>query len=1248
MTGRLSTSRAALLSGTALALLLLGGPATAFDGHGHVPPPTIHTPPPAPPSIYAPPKLPPDSQAIPSRKPRATTPRQPTTTAPRPTPAPTPAPKSAAQTARDKAAAEARAKDRETKESLQEWLTELGYNPGGIDGIVGPKTMDAVFRWVAEIPNAEKQQEARVAAHNGDYEALADMLYIQMVNPDAYAADGGGTTGGVAVQSPATQQQPTQQQPDQQQPTTQPSAPQQTAQPSQPQQAVPPATPDQPGKDATAGFTSRPEPAEAEVDTAADAAPDTDAAADNQTEDAPSEDAQTAAVNPQPEPADPGPVEKYFVLSDDLSDPERIAIESAKFLMQYVVMAKPPSATYYDDTPYYFETMHNRGINFNWANPRISFENWQQHFDEITQSFERNESRIALMRTESQNQLAFQKERLEQNIARKIESDISFKRYANENIEMYKGLIAEKNDRIQGVHDLVARVTSDSEYWRNYKRKAPGIIRRHQEEKERYQAQIDELVTQIAERSATETETIKSLRESIVKWELWLKQLDSIQSEFRTAYANLTSYNSGETENLVAIEAAKPEPEAEAPTAEQLAAIQSAEAERQEIVSQLQQEMDNALSNKMQAEDELASINARTDLPAEESARIAEGIKARMAFNDALLRDTQAKLEAKEATFDGLDGKAGLEFDPYKLTQTDVELTRIADEQKASERFFDELRQARETIRDTAEGLDAAELQDRVTTLSERLAENADEINQLADDLDQYGKNIRVTREQGELEYMAAMAEDAVVAAEENLAYTESVYKTARNAEVALLLIAAGGAATGLGGLTAAEAAAAQGIMAGFEGTTGAIEGYDQGGIVEGLKKGGLEAGKYYLPINTVMAVNRGDDKTGVALGVLSDAAILFTGYKAARANLDKAQAAQAAVTRQALTPAEKAVSQAARQAADKGDDLIATYQKAKWNAQQARAAGVADEVAETTLQQAVKAIDRSDEAKLALKARDPKLQYQFVQDQAKIVKAPAQTAFERNMRARGWSEEAIKTAQIRNQASAGTVGLDDDIRLLEPSVLDKLDDGTPRYSGPNDPRLATDKAAFRKSLTRNGETATLAQWEDDAAAAMDDAYRETVGYSADEARVNMTTSIHEEAYSDVGLLTGQPGSAGWAQQTASVTRVKIADGIEAAEAMGLGGGTNRLSGMALERAATETKVAARELLKDLAGKAMRARPDAALTPKVQKQLRILDGLARGIHDPAVANRLLIEQTGANLPGTLETLSEQVEVLLKF
>lgn len=46
-------------------------------------------------------------------------------------------------------------------------------------------------------------------------------------------------------------------------------------------------------------------------------------------------------------------------------------------------------------------------------------------------------------------------------------------------------------------------------------------------------------------------------------------------------------------------------------------------------------------------------------------------------------------------------------------------------------------------------------------------------------------------------------------------------------------------------------------------------------------------------------------------------------------------------------------------------------------------------------------------------------------------------------------------------------------------------------------------------------------------------------------------------------------------------------------------------------------------------------------------RLEIVGGLARGIYDPAVANHLLVEQTGTSLASTLEVMAEQVETIIK-
>jgi len=1063
--------KSALVSGSALALVLLASPATSFEPHGA--PPPVTTPPQQPPRVYAPPVLPPESQAIPSRKPSATAPKP--TSPSQPAAAPQ---KSADQIAREKAAADAKVKARETGRELQRLLGELGHDPGPVDGIVGRKTMDAVFGWIAGIEDPDVQQEARVAAHNSDYEALADFLYIQTINPDV-----GGTSTG--VQSPA--------------------------------------------------------PVKPEA----------------QTVEKPANRAPGAEMGGEPQPeqsVDVGEDEKM----PDTASKQTEETDEARFDVGQRV----------DEYRSFVEQVLSTGVD-------------EGAFATVNGAYSRTYSAI---------EAAFKAE-MRANGWESVPFGATFMNFYQQALED-----PEISDEL--TEELTRKIAEGKAYLalaEKYQSMLNAVAKAH-----------NDATTQIRERLLAKA-SVPEIPDAPAAGEVF------------------------------------DDPE--------VVEILTAEAERQEAISQSQQDMDTFLSNRAQAEAELKSLNDRADLSAEQKARIAKDINARLAFNDTLLREAQTKLAAQGASFDGYDGKDMTEFDPYAINQTDIELTRIAQEAEATDRFYDEIRLARETIRDTADGLDAITLQERVTDISERLAGNAEDINKLAEQVHDYSVNIRVTREQGELEHLSALADLAVIDAEENLAYTRSVVTTSKNANLLLALGAGAGSALGIGGVTAAEVASAQAVMAAMDGTTGAIEGFDNGGFGEALKQGAAESGKYYLPINTVMALDRGDDKTGLALSVLSDAAVLFTGYKTARTHLDKARAAKAAVTRQTLGASEKAVSDAARRAVDKADDLIANYQKAKWTAQQARATGMVDEVAETTLQRAVKAIDRSDEAKLALKARDSKLQYLFVRDQTKIVKAPASAAWEKNMRDLGWSDTALRTEQIRNRSSAGTVGLDDDIRLLEPSLLDTLDDGvTPRYSGSNDPTLLKARADFRKSLTRRGETASLAQWEQDAKTAMEKAYRETAGYAASDARVNMTTSVNPEAYSDIGLLTGDGGSAGWAEQTASVTQTKIRDGVDAAEAMGLGSSNpnTSLSGTALEAAATETKVASRELLKDLAGKAMRTRPDVALPRKVERQLSILDGLSRGILDPAVANRQLINETGTTLAKTMETLGGQVEVLLKL
>jgi len=1291
--------KSVLVSGTALALVLLAGPVNSLDMHG-APPPVI-TAPPQPPRVYQPPVLPPvKQQAVPSNKPSAAKPKAASPSEPAPTPQ-----KSAEQIASEKAAAEAQAAERETVRTLQQRLADLGHDPGPVDGLIGNRTRGALTDWIDSLTDDELAARARDLAAAEDYAGLAGLvgndnagsepaegqlqLAVPVTGSGAGGSAGNGGDGGDGSGSGGGSG----------------------------------------GEGGGSGWVSNRKPVQlvpdAEVERilamieADDSglAPEEMMAELQALEVAPQDEATVSAIDAELAANVASGKAGFYSFAERKRNLELVRdrlLEQIEASDQMGRLAEARAA-------YYTALGHEQVVvdrSYTEANKRV------------TRSVESAMSRLESLPKFVNTLSAMLAEAISKGYSkswtdltrRKLEGT---RRQINDLVKVEIPHLKSQEYFIQQLSAVLIDYSGTPYSWGDSPRfNEDGVLVNR--ESETHKRNIE-----------THYRNLQAEHEALEKWKQDVRALQDDIAEFRASVAvsgqveedladmqdDLGDTQTEAAEDLLEelaeleepeeIKAPEPDPEPEpdprpdpapgpdgdagdggpgpdgdaggdgagpdgsgdgagpdagggpdAGTAggggsggspdldeEYLAGADDPAADLAALVERKQSEITQTLESADRARAELASIRARDDIPPEQKANIISDIEARIQSLEIFAKSEQATLAALGGSYDATERKDVSGFDPYALNQTDIELARISEEQKATERFYDELARARQTIRDTADGLDAIELQDRVTTLSERLVENAAQIDELASNLHDYADGIRVTREQGELEYLAAMAEDTVLAAERNLAYTESVYRTSKNANLLLLLGAAGGAAFGIGGVTAAEAAAAQAVMAGFEGTTGAIEGYDQGGFTEALKKGGTEAGKYYLPINTALAVERGDDKTGIALGIVSDAAILFTGYKTARTQLDKAQAAQAAVTRQSLSASEKAVSDAARQAAEKADDLIAGYQTAKWNAQQARATGMIDDVAEATLQNAVKAIDRSDEAKLALKALDPKLQYQFVQDQAKIVKTPAQLAWEKTMRELGWSDAGLKTAQIRNTSSAGTVGLDDDIRLLEPSLLDTLDDGvTRRYSGPNDPALAQAKADFRKSLTRNGEAASLTQWEQDAKTAMEQAYRDTVGYSASEARINMTTSVNPEAYSDIGLLTGEGGSAGWAEQTAAVTRTKIRDGVEAAEAMGLGSSapTTSLSGTALEAATTEARVAARELLKDLAGKALRARPDMTLPQKVERQLRILDGLARGVIDPAVANRQLITETGTTLAKTMDTLGGQVEVILKL
>ena len=1263
-----------LLGGTALWLLLGASSSLAYFGSGeigampaqmradryasdilvaqiHHPPappvvPSVSAPvmaPPAQPKVFAPIPLPPDSQAIKSGGGTKSS------SAPASGSSSSSMASSSASSA--PAASDPKSSADPTVKGLQELLAELGYDPGPADGLPGNRTWDAIFTWIATIEDPDLQQEVRDAAHDQQYELLIEYAYV------ANESGQGATTKAEPTPSVADQVAETKK------------AAVKSVQQNLNSMGFDSGTADGLAGDHTIGAVNDwidSLESENRRKLASMALENGDyGLLDMTMQNSPIDDlpdsAQVLSEQQEPivhgfSPQEDGSAEQLFAASEYfVSQAPILNYYGFAFPVQY-----NPSTLYNNNEFYGAGLTVEEFFDYHIARAEGYLERAKNDYDANVNALKEMQQKY-IDRTYEQI-LNTQKYLISRN---KYWDDIintpnyyswkSDERYAAERASMQITKAKEAESTLKSISKLIAELSTLKEFKESY-----GYT--------------------------TLKSKISELKIVLVARERELATMQVQKADYLAAQANVDAYrNNAQTEMVDLVE-----------VHDQMVAAAEDEfgislTATPEEIAATQNEIDRLIESSEQAKAEQKSLNARTDLSEEEKARVSDDIQSRIDATGTFLEEAKLKLAAEGGAYDGYDGKDFEGFDPYEITQTEVELYKIAEEAKAQEQFYDELSRAREIINTTTDGLDAAQLHDKVTDLSERVTEGAESYQQVAELLHEYGTNINTTRKQGELEYAQAMAEEAVVTAERNLAYAQSVVQTTKNAEAVLALGGMGYAlATGGMAATVVVGAQSQAVMATLDGASTAIDGFDKQGFVAGVQEGLLQAGKYYVPVNTYLAVRDGKtDKTTLALAIVGDAANLFSNVQTLKSAVNKAYAAQARATQMGLSETDQAISRAAQAAKQNGDDLVRGYQNAKFEVETAMRSGSGADVsaAQDRLEQIIKAIDSSDEAKLALKTKGLSIQAEFVDDQARLIKEPAQEIWEQKMREMGWSDGGLETAQIRNQSSAGTVGLDDDIRLLEPSLIDRvskpsladtLPDGTPKYTGandpaflrdtsnynlhpekmkyagPNDPNFVADTQAFQQRLTKNGEVQSLASWEHDAQQAMEDAYQEVAGYSAKgDARVEMTTSVSDEAFKDIRVLQEggvNESSAGWAEQSASVTQTKMKDGIDYANQLGLGDGpaTAPLTGVALQEATTEIKVATRELLKDLTGKAMRAKPGFDMPAKIDRQIQILQGVVDGTYDPAVANTLLKQQTGTSLAKTMESLGGHFEVLLKF
>jgi hypothetical protein len=114
---------------------------------------------------------------------------------------------------------------------------------------------------------------------------------------------------------------------------------------------------------------------------------------------------------------------------------------------------------------------------------------------------------------------------------------------------------------------------------------------------------------------------------------------------------------------------------------------------------------------------------------------------------------------------------------------------------------------------------------------------------------------------------------------------------------------------------------------------------------------------------------------------------------------------------------------------------------------------------------------------------------------------------FYKRLRARGYNVDDLAFAPLRNHSSAGSTSMDLDLALQETRVR--------TVRTPNGLRRITEPA----TITRNGKKVDLLTFQRDAQQALNESYHSVTKLSALRSEVNLTTSVHEEAFSTPELL---------------------------------------------------------------------------------------------------------------------------------
>lgn len=385
--------------------------------------------------------------------------------------------------------------------------------------------------------------------------------------------------------------------------------------------------------------------------------------------------------------------------------------------------------------------------------------------------------------------------------------------------------------------------------------------------------------------------------------------------------------------------------------------------------------------------------------------------------------------------------------------------------------------------------------------------------------------------------------------------------------------------------------------------------GYFQGGIKEAATQLLLQTGAFAL---------------GKYVGAGSKAA----------AGADDAAAAAKAATRQSgkvskgLSSAEELKifqanrargEKAVREFADLNQDLKKAYLN---KASQNEIAAIKKQIREKTVE-----IQANPHAKNFLKYNGDKLTQTRFNRNIKRVHKDVEKKFYEKMRREPykWSEFEIK--EMRNASSAGSVGIDYDVGLIEKSNFIKLPDGTMKR---------------QYWLTKDGKPATRSLWQKEAQKCWNEAYEEVTLKNAERSWENLTTRIHPESYQDLAVLDGNLNqvSKAWIQQTADVTRYKAMHMLK-------DGSMSKFE--KLQEISRGTAKDLNTKLLPIFENMQKTKQVSAASEHWKKVSSVLDDFGKNKIDPITAERRIAELTGGkSIPEVVDDMSYMMESFVKL